>query len=253
MSSARRGGRRSGRWSRISSQLAWAHCAGGLGDVADDGHRAVERAAGEHPQLHRREVLGLVDHDVAVGADLVVLAVGRLRLRGLGPSSARASSSSGTSSLVHTTSSTSLGPRAGAAACHSSSDEQRRRPARRSSAGEPKRSCSSCGRGEHRPHPLERLAHLGRARGAGRAPRRPSTVVAARCGQRGEQLAPRRSGGRRCGCGSGGGRRRRCGRCCSASSVQRLEAEADARGRRAAAARGRGPPWRAPWPCAGRP
>ena len=43
--------------------------AGGLGDVADDGHRPVERTTADHPQLHRRQVLDLVDDDVAVGAD----------------------------------------------------------------------------------------------------------------------------------------------------------------------------------------
>ena len=60
----------------------------------------------EHPQLHRREVLRLVDHDVAVGADR---RPGRRRRwcgggRGGGPSSARASSSSATSASVHATS-----------------------------------------------------------------------------------------------------------------------------------------------------
>ena len=45
----------------------------GLADVADHGDRARQRATGHHPQLHGREVLGLVHHDVAVGAGLVVL------------------------------------------------------------------------------------------------------------------------------------------------------------------------------------
>ena len=42
-----------------------------LGEVADDGHRAVQRAAGRHLELHRRQVLHLVDDDVPVRADLV--------------------------------------------------------------------------------------------------------------------------------------------------------------------------------------
>ena len=44
---------------------------GRLGEVADDGQRAVERPPGDHLQLHRREVLDLVDDDVAVRPDLV--------------------------------------------------------------------------------------------------------------------------------------------------------------------------------------
>ena len=42
-----------------------------LGDVTDDRHRAAQRAARGHLELHRREVLDLVDHDVAVRPDLV--------------------------------------------------------------------------------------------------------------------------------------------------------------------------------------
>ena len=45
---------------------------GGLRNVADDGHGARERAAGQHAQLHRGEPLHLVHHDVAEGADFVV-------------------------------------------------------------------------------------------------------------------------------------------------------------------------------------
>ena len=125
----------------------------------------------EHPQLHRREVLRLVDDDVAVGADLVVVAVracARARRRAA-PGPRRAA---GRRRWCTATSSTRLdaGP------------VQRRRSRRRSSARaggraaaarcEPNRSCSSCAGREHRPHPLERLAHLGRVRAAGRAPRR---------------------------------------------------------------------------------
>ena len=44
---------------------------GRLGDVTDDGHRAVQRPAVQDPQLHRGQVLGLVDHDVTVGAHRV--------------------------------------------------------------------------------------------------------------------------------------------------------------------------------------
>ena len=43
---------------------------GRLGDVPH--HRAGQRTAGQHPQLHRREVLDLVHHDVAVLAQRVV-------------------------------------------------------------------------------------------------------------------------------------------------------------------------------------
>ena len=41
---------------------------GGLGEVAEDRHRARRAPAGDGPQLHRREVLCLVHHHVAVGA-----------------------------------------------------------------------------------------------------------------------------------------------------------------------------------------
>jgi hypothetical protein len=65
-----------------------------LGEVAEDGDRAFAGAAGDDPALHRGEVLGLVDDDVAVrgrgfaefqvGLDLVEdEEVGRGRLRGL--------------------------------------------------------------------------------------------------------------------------------------------------------------------------
>jgi hypothetical protein len=43
-----------------------------LRDIAEDGQRLAPRAPDDHPQLHRREVLRLVDHDVAVGAHLRV-------------------------------------------------------------------------------------------------------------------------------------------------------------------------------------
>ena len=46
---------------------------GGLGEVADDGERAVERPPRRHLELHRGEVLDLVDDDVPVRADLVRL------------------------------------------------------------------------------------------------------------------------------------------------------------------------------------
>ncbi len=36
----------------------------GLGEVAEHGHRMMAAAACEHPQLHRREILRLVDDDV---------------------------------------------------------------------------------------------------------------------------------------------------------------------------------------------
>ena len=41
-------------------------CASGLSDIAHQRHRPVERAAFEHTQLHRREILCLVNDDVAV-------------------------------------------------------------------------------------------------------------------------------------------------------------------------------------------
>ena len=41
---------------------------GPLGDVAEDRQRALARAPRDHPQLHRREVLRLVDDDVVVRA-----------------------------------------------------------------------------------------------------------------------------------------------------------------------------------------
>ena len=44
---------------------------GGLSDVTHDGHRTRQRATGDHEQLHRGEVLNLVDDDVSVGANLV--------------------------------------------------------------------------------------------------------------------------------------------------------------------------------------
>ncbi len=51
--------------------------AGRLGDVADDGHRAVQRAASDHSQLQRRKVLGLVDANVAVRPHGVLVALAR--------------------------------------------------------------------------------------------------------------------------------------------------------------------------------
>ncbi len=47
--------------------------AGGLSDVADHGEAAVEGTARDHAELHRSEVLNLVDHDVTISADLVGL------------------------------------------------------------------------------------------------------------------------------------------------------------------------------------
>ena len=44
---------------------------GGLGQVAEHGDRPERAPAGHRPALHRREVLGLVDHDVHVGRDAV--------------------------------------------------------------------------------------------------------------------------------------------------------------------------------------
>ncbi len=46
---------------------------GRLGDVADDRHRPRQAAPAEHAQLHGRELLGLVHHDVAVGPGPVVV------------------------------------------------------------------------------------------------------------------------------------------------------------------------------------
>jgi len=47
--------------------------AGGLRDVAHDRHRTVERSPRQHSELHRRQILRLVDDDVAIRAHLVVL------------------------------------------------------------------------------------------------------------------------------------------------------------------------------------
>ena len=44
----------------------------GLGDVTHHGHGPVQRPSVQHPQVHRREVLNLVDHDVPVGADRIM-------------------------------------------------------------------------------------------------------------------------------------------------------------------------------------
>ncbi len=48
----------------------------GLTHVADDGHRSSQVPALENPQFHRRKVLRLVDHDVAVGDKLGLVQFG---------------------------------------------------------------------------------------------------------------------------------------------------------------------------------
>ena len=72
VSSARRAGRFFGQVLEDLVPALVGPLAGGLGDVAHDRHRTVERTPLEHAQLHRRQVLGFVDDDVAVRARLVV-------------------------------------------------------------------------------------------------------------------------------------------------------------------------------------
>ena len=133
--------------------------AGGLRDVADDGHRAVERAAGEHAQLHRRQVLRLVDDDVAVGAHVVVGGLTRAPHLRLG-----AEQRAGLVEQRHVVDGPHgvldvLGPRA----------HERRLLGRAERAaggqldegGGAEQVVEQVGGGEHRPHPLEGLAHLG--------------------------------------------------------------------------------------------
>ena len=58
--------RRAGRGGRsASSQLPTDHGGGGLGEVAEHGHRAGGGLPPDRAQHHRREVLRLVEHDVA--------------------------------------------------------------------------------------------------------------------------------------------------------------------------------------------
>ena len=45
--------------------------AGGLSNVADNSHRAIQRATLEHAQLHWRKILRFINHDVAVGFDFI--------------------------------------------------------------------------------------------------------------------------------------------------------------------------------------
>ena len=222
---------------------------GGLGDVADDRHRAVERAAGHHPQLHGREVLHLVDDDVAVGPDLVLGAVGCCGWPGdraaRGPRRAAATSASD-----HDDRLTVGVPRA------VQRPSTRRRPAtstaaRRSRAREPNRSWSSSA-GVSTGHIRSRASRTS-SRWRGAVPHLVRRGLdAAAGGQRGRTPRSPRSAGRRCGGGTGAGPPSRCGRCRRRSAA----AWSRRRGRPgppAAGARGRAPPWPAPAPCGRRP
>ena len=208
VSSARRAGRRSGSCARTSSQSAWAHAPV---DCAMSPTTVIEPLSDrrrEHPQLHRRQVLRLVDDDVAVGADLVVVGWPGRRRRGLRaeqrarlveqrdvvdrPRRRRRSTRS-----------------AGGTARHCSVVAQALPAAERSSALRAEQVVEQLRRREHRPHPLERLAHLGACGGGDRAPRAASTSSRALDRRACRTRLARRSGGRRCGCGSGAWRRRR--------------------------------------------
>ena len=46
---------------------------GRLSEVADNRHRSAQRSSCGHLELHRSEILHLVDHNVTVGADLVAV------------------------------------------------------------------------------------------------------------------------------------------------------------------------------------
>ena len=155
-------------------------------------------------QLHRREVLHLVDDDVAVRADLVARRRPCRPCRGVGPSTSRASSSSATSAGVQRTSSTS----SARGRCSASSRRRRacRAPARRSSAGEPNRSCSSWA-GVSTGHIRSSAARTSGIVAQRLARRRRPVTGSPRHdgGHRRRTPRPRRSGGRRCGDGSGGG------------------------------------------------
>ena len=60
-----------------SPTTSCVHAAGRLCEVAEHGDRPARRAPGDHPELHRREVLCLVDDDVPVGAGVPVEEVAR--------------------------------------------------------------------------------------------------------------------------------------------------------------------------------
>ena len=234
-----------------SSQSAWAQAPV---DWAMSPTTVIEPLSDrrvEHAQLHRREVLGLVDHDVAVGAHLVVVAAGRLRPR------RRPEQGPGLVEQRHVVD----GPRdvvdrrrPGAVQGGDAPRRQQvRPPAEREQAAGAEEVVEQLGRGEHRPHPLERLAHLGRCGAAGRGPRR-------RRAGRGSLSA---SASNSC--------------CLDEAPAGVVVAEAapgvghDARGSAprvtarvwrpsrhpqvagAGRAGGRARPWPAPWPCAGRP
>ena len=95
------------RWSdRLPPRVGGAR-RGGLGEVAEHRHRPARAAPGEGPQLHRREVLGLVHHDVAVGASASPL------------TSASASSTTTSSATVHGSSSSLRAPRRSSSRCSS--------------------------------------------------------------------------------------------------------------------------------------
>ncbi len=203
--------------------------AGGLGDVADDRHRPVQRAAGEHPQLHRREVLGLVDDDVAVGAHLVVV-VGPVApvLPPPGPRPEQGPGLveqrdvvAGERDVVRPTrcaggSRASTSPSVRSVA--GGQAEQRLRTEEVVEELRPASAPATCARAPR--------AHVGSWRRRSRTSAGVDLEAGAG-GERLEQARPRRTCGRRCGCGPGGGRRRRCAGSCAAGTRRICDAVAD--------------------------
>ena len=225
--------------------------AGGLGDVADDGHRAVERAAGEHAQLHRREVLRLVDHDVAVGADVLVGRLARtLRRAASGRAGRGPRRAAGRRRRVHVASSTRRGPRA-----------VRARPARRRRASgpaarsmrarEPKRSWSSSAgvsTGHMRSSASRTSGALcSRSRTSCGLDRHPGAVGEGGVHARLDVPAPGVVEPEAAlGVGDDG-------LALAGREAERLQRRSRRAACAAGAAGGRARPWPAPWPCAGRP
>ncbi len=228
--------------------VAWRVGAGGLGDVAHHGHRAVQRPPRRHAQLHGRQILHLVDDDVAVGPDLVVV-----RALAVAP---RLAAEQGTGLVEQ--GGVGIGPRHLA-------DVGRALPVQRGHlvVGQPLRGGEpQAGRGSRRGRggagPASAPATSARARpasprcdGAGHAPRPGRPPGGPRPPAR-RRPRPRRTAGRRCGGGSAAWPTARSARC-------RPPSAGGSSGRRgrpgppSADAPGRGPPWPRPGPCGRRP
>ena len=133
---------------------------GGLGNVADQRHRAVQRPPGDHPQRHRRLVLAFVHHDVAVGTHLgVAAALARARP---GPQHRVGLVEHGHVGVAPLVVGLAVAP--GAEQLLSLGVGQHpvgRRPQQRTRAVEVAQQL--CGR-QQRPHALERLHHIGMTR-----------------------------------------------------------------------------------------